>query len=224
MPSVARGSSRNVLPVEPEPTPAKRSPRACSRSASVGTSTTWPPLTASSARRLRKSSVPNARPRSTAGTYIWLPTIPLVPGWAPVASVAALTRVTVGNTAWLFVKATPSARSRESVGVSSAVMASGRSPSTTNTMTKRVEVGMTGRPRLYGGGGLGGGRLVLPRGVVVRVVPPVQVRVVGDRRKARRVGRALTGRQARDHRVDVRAEEEGNRVAVAAHRRQRPVR
>ena len=63
--------------------------------------------------------MPKARRESTAGTYIWLPTIPLVPGWAPVASVAALTRVTVGNTAWLFVKATPSVRRRWSVGVSS---------------------------------------------------------------------------------------------------------
>src|SRR4029453_10754921 len=55
--------------------------------------------------------------------------MPLVPGWLPVAMAAALTRVTVGNTAWLLANSTPSARSRKSVGVSSAVMASGRRPS-----------------------------------------------------------------------------------------------
>src|SRR2546422_1020723 len=38
--------------------------------------------------------------------------MPCVPGWAPVTSEAALTRVTVGKTAWLFVKSTPSARRR----------------------------------------------------------------------------------------------------------------
>ena len=64
--------------------------------------------------------------------------MPCVPGCAPVASVAAFTRVTVGNTAWLFVNSTPSARRRQRVGVSSRVMASGRSPSTTNTMTNRA--------------------------------------------------------------------------------------
>jgi len=60
-----------------------------------------------------------------------------VPGCAPVASVAALTRVTVGTTAWLAAKSTPCARRRCRVGVSSRVMQSGRSPSTTNTMTSR---------------------------------------------------------------------------------------
>ena len=81
--------------------------------------------------------VSKARRGSTAGTYSWLPTMPFVPGCVPVESAAALTRVTVGNTAWPLVKSTPSARSRERVGVSSAVMASGRSPSTTKTMTSR---------------------------------------------------------------------------------------
>src|SRR6185436_15546748 len=59
-----------------------------------------------------------------------------VPGWVPVASVAAFTRVTVGNTAWLVAKFTPSARSRCRVGLSPAVMASGLSPSTTKTTTR----------------------------------------------------------------------------------------
>src|SRR5262249_27568487 len=78
----------------------------------------------------------------TAGTYIWLPTMPLLPGCVPVAIAAALTRVTVGNTAWLSVNRTPSVASRKSVGVSSAVIASGRSPSTTKTITKREPVVM----------------------------------------------------------------------------------
>src|SRR5712692_6093039 len=64
--------------------------------------------------------------------------MPWVPGCMPVAIVAALTRVTVGKTEWLFVNSTPSPRSRKSVGVSSAVIASGRSPSTTNTITNRL--------------------------------------------------------------------------------------
>ena len=68
--------------------------------------------------------------------------MPFVPGCVPVESAAALTRVTVGKTAWLFAKSTPSARSRNSVGVSSAVIASGRSPSTTKTMTKRRPLAM----------------------------------------------------------------------------------
>jgi hypothetical protein len=67
-----------------------------------------------------------------------------VPGCVPVESAAALTRVTVGNTAWLFVKSTPSARSRKRVGVSPGLMASGRRPSTTKTMTKRVPFSMGG--------------------------------------------------------------------------------
>ena len=79
-----------------------------------------------------------ARVGSTAGTYIWLPTIPCAPGWDPVASVAALTRVTVGSAEWVFVNSTPSARRRQSVGVSAGTMASGRSPSTTNTITRRA--------------------------------------------------------------------------------------
>jgi len=37
----------------------------------------------------------------------------------PVPIAAALTRVTVGKTEWLFVKSTPSDRRRKSVGVSS---------------------------------------------------------------------------------------------------------
>src|SRR5712691_1947104 len=45
----------------------------------------------------------------------------------------ALTRVTVGNTAWPFSKLTPSPRSRHRLGVSSGVIASGRSPSRTRT-------------------------------------------------------------------------------------------
>ena len=53
-------------------------------------------------------------------------------GAGPIA--VALTRVTVGNTEWLLTKSTPSWRSRHRFGVSSAVMASGRSPSSTSTM------------------------------------------------------------------------------------------
>jgi hypothetical protein len=52
----------------------------------------------------------------------------------PVPIAVALTRVTVGNTAWLAVKLTPSWRSRHRFGVSSGVMASGRRPSSTSTM------------------------------------------------------------------------------------------
>ena len=81
--------------------------------------------------------VSKARRSSTAGTSIWLPTRPFVPGCVPVAIAAALTRVTVGKTAWLFTRSTPSARSRKRMGVSSAVMESGRSPSTTTTRTNR---------------------------------------------------------------------------------------
>ena len=67
-----------------------------------------------------------------------------MPGCVPVASAAAFTRVTVGNTAWPFLKFTPSVFRRNSVGVFSAVTASGRSPSTTNTMTNRLPLGMGG--------------------------------------------------------------------------------
>ena len=89
--------------------------------------------------------VSKARPSSTAGTSIWLPTRPFVPGCVPVAIAAALTRVTVGKTAWLFTRSTPSARSRKRVGVSSAVMASGLSPSTTTTRTNRPATGTSPR-------------------------------------------------------------------------------
>ncbi len=51
----------------------------------------------------------------------------------PVAIAVALVRVTVGNTAWPFAKFTPSWRSRHRLGVSSAVIESGRSPSSTIT-------------------------------------------------------------------------------------------
>src|SRR5215510_5741957 len=61
---------------------------------------------------------------------------------------------------------------------------------------------------------------LLDRRVVVVVVPPGQVPLVGDRGEARRVPGTLARGQALDHRVDVRAEEEGNRVAVVAHRGQ----
>src|SRR4030095_9090916 len=68
--------------------------------------------------------------------------MPVEPGCMPVPIAAALTRVTVGKTEWPFVKSTPSDRRRKSVGVRSGVMASGLSPSTTNTMTNRLAVGM----------------------------------------------------------------------------------
>jgi molybdenum cofactor synthesis domain-containing protein len=46
---------------------------------------------------------------------------------------AAFARVTVGKTAWPFGKFTPSSRSRHRLGVSCAVIESGRNPSTTST-------------------------------------------------------------------------------------------
>src|SRR5262245_37740484 len=54
-------------------------------------------------------------------------------GYVPVASEVALTRVTVGNTAWLCAKVTPSARRRKRFGVSAGLMLSGRSPSQIST-------------------------------------------------------------------------------------------
>jgi hypothetical protein len=47
----------------------------------------------------------------------------------PVESDAELTRVTVGKTAWLLLKKTPSPASRARFGVSSGEMRSGRIPS-----------------------------------------------------------------------------------------------
>src|SRR5262245_14388848 len=46
----------------------------------------------------------------------------------------AFTRVTVGKTAWLLRKLTPSWRNRHRLGVSSGVIESGRKPSSTRTM------------------------------------------------------------------------------------------
>ena len=51
----------------------------------------------------------------------------------PVAIAAELVRVTVGKTEWLLRKLTPSWRRRQRLGVSSAAIESGRSPSSTIT-------------------------------------------------------------------------------------------
>src|SRR5687767_13322236 len=64
--------------------------------------------------------------------------------------------------------------------------------------------------------------IVLQRWRVVRVVPPLEIFLVRDRRELR--ARADARRQALDHRVHVRAEEERDRVAIASHRRYRAVR
>src|SRR5262245_19886153 len=115
--------------------------------------------------------------------------MPLVPGCVPVASAAALTRVTVGNTAWLFTNSTPSARSRSSVGGWAAVMASGRRPSTTKTMTNRAVVGMAGRSSLL---------VVLHPAPTVRAastfpVGPRMYREVHEDRRFRLLGPGLGG-------------------------------
>src|SRR5262245_6854182 len=74
------------------------------------------------------------------------------------------------------------------------------------------------RSRIYSG------HVALAGGVVVGVVPPVEVRRVGDGRVAWWVARTLTGGQAGDLGVEMRPHEVGNRVARTAHRGQGAVR
>src|SRR3977135_2191356 len=62
-------------------------------------------------------------------------------GCVPVESEAEFTRVTVGNTEWLFSKMTPSFPRRNKIGVSFAVMASGRNPSITKTRWRAAFAG-----------------------------------------------------------------------------------
>src|SRR5271166_2233647 len=56
--------------------------------------------------------------------------------------------------------------------------------------------------------------------VVVRVVPVFLPRGIADRRPARRIVRAGAGRQALDHPVELRSQEERNCVAMPSCRRQ----
>src|SRR4051812_202991 len=65
----------------------------------------------------------------------------------PVPIAAALARVTVGNTACPLTKFTPSSRSRQRLGVSCAVIESGRKPSTTSTRL-RVALPATAGPAI----------------------------------------------------------------------------
>ena len=58
------------------------------------------------------------------------------PGSLPAASVAAFMRVKVGNAAWLFASPMPPRAAGARSGCRQAVMASGRSPSTMQMMTR----------------------------------------------------------------------------------------
>ena len=78
-PRGARGLSSNVPPDEPEPIATNLLPAAASRSARVLTNSMRPPLTSSSRYRFSALPVLNGV-AATSGTYIELPTTPLLPG------------------------------------------------------------------------------------------------------------------------------------------------